>query len=647
MKLIYKLFKVGIFLSIIALLLYGSLYLVAYFKTPLNIKSFNSYVLYDKDNNTYTASADEWVLLEDISPYVIDATVAIEDKNFFDHIGFDYLRMVAAMYNNVLAGDTVQGASTITQQYAKNLFLSFDKQWSRKIEEAWLTIQLETHYTKEEILEGYLNTINYGGVFGIENASKYYFNVSASDLTLAQASILAGIPKGPTLYSPLINEQNAIGRQNLILNAMVENDFISEEQKEDALNEQLIYTALEDEDYLKTLMYYQDAVMDELKNINSIPDSFLETGGLKIYTNLDMEAQKILETNIDANLTTDVEVASIMITPDDGKVIALVGGRDYSVTQFNRAIDANRQVGSTIKPFLYYSALENGFTASTTFISEETTFAFDEDKTYSPSNFNNKYANEPISMAAALSYSDNIYAVKTHIFLGEETLVDISKRVGISSSFDPIPSLALGSQEISLMDLMTGYAVLANEGVKIEPYFITKVEDSSGNLLYEHKKEEDIILNESVVYILSELLTNCYNSSFIDYNYPTCVGIIPEITNKYAIKTGSTDTDSLIVGYNSDVLLGVWNGYDDNRDLLPADGSDNKYIWTDTMNDYFKDKTATWYDMPNNVVASLVDPITGQVDNDNDNVFLYYIKGTEPMVDTSSLDTLIPTIKLE
>ena len=202
----------------------------------LSINSANGYYLYDKDKNLFTGNNDEWINLDNISNDLINATLAIEDKNFYKHMGFDYLRIVKAFGTNIVSGKTVQGASTITQQYAKNLFLDFDKKWSRKIEEAWLTIRLEVHYSKDEILEGYLNTINYGGVYGIENASKYYFNKSSKDLTLAEASMLAGIPKSPANYAPTVNEKKAKERQRLILNAMVDRDYITEEEADEVLS---------------------------------------------------------------------------------------------------------------------------------------------------------------------------------------------------------------------------------------------------------------------------------------------------------------------------------------------------------------------------------------------------------------------------
>ena len=216
------------------MLAYCCILIYAKMSPKLPIDSANGYYLYDSEGNIIEEGTDEWIALNEMSPYIIDATISIEDKNFYNHSGFDYLRIIKAMMINITNGKTLQGASTITQQYAKNLFLDFDKTWSRKIEEAFLTLRLEAHYSKDEILEGYLNTINYGGIFGIENASKYYFNKSAKDLTLAEASMLAGIPKSPSNYSPTQNPDAAKNRQKIILESMVKNGYITEEEKEEA-----------------------------------------------------------------------------------------------------------------------------------------------------------------------------------------------------------------------------------------------------------------------------------------------------------------------------------------------------------------------------------------------------------------------------
>ena len=634
------------YLTTILLVLYVSLYVYAKFDNKISIKSANSFYMYDNNNEIFNKE-DNWISIKEISPNLINATISIEDKHFYNHVGFDYLRIMKAMTVNIKNMKNLEGASTITQQLAKNLFLDFDKTWERKIEEAWLTIKLESNFTKNEILEGYLNTINYGGVFGIENASIYYFGKSAKDLNLAEASILAGIPKSPSYYSPITNYNNAKMRQKIILNAMVNNKFINESEKEQAISEKLNIVGKYEKNNSNTLMYYQDAVIKELNSIKSIPKSFIKTGGLKIYTNLDLNTQIDLENNIEKYLKNDqdLQVASVMVNPNDGKIIALIGGRNYKKSEFNRAIESKRQVGSTLKPFLYYSALENGFTASTTFNSSKTTFVFSNDEKYSPKNYGDIYANKDITMAAALAYSDNIYAVKTHLFLGENNLVNMLNRIGITSNLSPVPSLALGTSEINIIDMTSSYSVFANNGYKIKPHLIEKIVDMNGKVLYKFNEDKKLILNQSTTYIMNELLSNCYNNVFVDYNYPTCINIASKVSNKYAIKTGTTDTDHLIFGYNPEIVLGIWSGYDNNDDTYPEVSTNIKLAWIDTIENYFKKNKATWYKKPDNIVGVPVNPITGEL-NTNKNTILYYIKGTEPTTN-NELDEFIPTLKEE
>ena len=643
--------KFFIFFFVTFLLLYFGIYWYAGKTDKLSIKGANGYFLYDINDEVYTTGSNEWAKLSDISSNLKNATISIEDKNFYKHQGFDIFRIVKALMINLKSKSNSQGASTITQQLSKNLFLNFDKTWSRKMKEAWITLRLETHYSKDKILEGYLNTINYGGIFGIEDASNYYFGKKSSDLSLAEASILAGIPKNPSKYSPLTNFEEAKKRQKLILNSMVKNGYISSSEGDNAYNEELIFKKGIDDNGLKMVMYYQDAVISELKKIKSIPSSFLQTGGLKIYTNLDNNVQRILEDSANKNISNpDIELSSVIGEPGTGKILALTGGRDYDKSEFNRATSSKRQVGSTIKPFLYYSALENGFTPSTTFTSEKTTFSFSGGKTYTPKNYNDKYAGGPISLAAAISYSDNIYAVKTHLFLGDGALTDILGRVGITNHFTDLPSLALGAEEIDMMSMIEAYSTLANEGYKVTPYLIRKVTDMEGNTLYEHNSSSESILNRSTVYVLNELLTTTYAKEFMDYNSPTCLSILPKMTHKYALKSGTTNTDNLIFGYNKNLLVGIWTGYDDNKYVSNEDSSNIKNMWVDIMEAYLDGKKddEVWYKTPNNVVGVAIDPISGKVASDGKkSKILYYIKGTEPSLDKKSLDDVIPTVKLE
>ena len=637
-----KALKIVIIPIILFIFIHIAVYTYCFITPKLEINKSQSFYLYDTKNELVFNDDKSWISLEDISPYLINATISTEDKYFYKHIGFDYLRIAKAIVTNIVKRDKSEGASTITQQYARNLFLNFEKTWKRKIDEALLACELEVHYTKDEILEGYLNTINYGGVYGIEAASKYYFGKTAKDLTLAEATLLAGIPQSPSNYSPVKNYKKSKERQKIVLLMMKNNNKITNEEYNNALNTNLTILGKTEKKEVTSINYFKDSVLEELKKITNIPEEITKTGGLKIYTTLDIEAQEDLEKAVYSyiNDETKVQTAAIMMNPNTGGVIAMLGGNDYNKSQYNRATKSKRQVGSTMKPLLYYTALESGFTASSSFTSEKTTFTFSGDKTYSPNNYNDTYANNPISMAAAISYSDNIYAVKTHLFLGENMLVNTAKRLGITSKLAEVPSLALGTEEISLLEMTTSYSAFANLGYKVEPHFIKKIEDSKGNILYENKEEKELILNSSLTFILNEMLTYTYNKNFIDYNYPTLISLLPNITHKYSIKSGTTDTDLLIMGYNKDVVLGIWNGYDDNSKIESKDYSYHKNIWIDTMEAYFKDKETSWYDIPTNVVGVVVNPITGIIANDNDTKkeMFFYIKGTEPSLNYKTKD---------
>ena len=613
----------------------------------LEIKSANNISLYDNNNNLYFQGngTGKWVSLNDISKNVINATISTEDKKFYKHFGFDFLRIGKAFYTNIKSGKTKEGASTISQQYIKNLFLDFDKTWERKWNEMWLTINLELNYSKEEILEGYLNTINYGhGMYGIEKAANYYFNKSASELSLAEASILVGIPKSPSNFSPLVNLELAKQRQAIVLKGMLKNKLITEKEMTEALNSELVLYGKEPENELNTTLYFKDAVIDELETISSIPKSFLDTGGLKVYTTFDQNAQKSIEKSALKNIKdSELQISGITMNPNTGEILALVGGKNYSLSQFNRATNSIRQVGSTMKPLLYYAALENGFTSSTSFTSERTTFTFSNNSTYSPKNANEIYGNIPISLAAAISYSENIYAVKTHMFLGENTLVNMSKRLGISSNISANPSLPLGTDEINIIEMTAAYASFANMGYKITPHLVKKVEDSNGNILYEYKEEKELILNQSLTYILNELLTTTYDSSYIDYNYPTLINLQAKMSRKYSVKSGTTATDLWTIGYTPEIITSIWVGYDNNDIILSKNYSIAKNIWIDSIENYLKEKKVTWYEKPNNVVGCLVDPITGKpaTENTKQKKILYYLKGTEPNGDEMVFDQLI------
>ena len=524
-----RLFKYLVIFILFTIFIINGVYFYAKLKPKLDIRNVNSFYLYTNSNELYFQGSGEkeWVSLNDISDNLITVTINIEDKRFYEHHGIDVLRVIKATLNNIKNRKIVEGASTITQQYAKNLYLDFDKTLKRKLSELWYTIQIETHYTKDEILEGYLNTINYGhGNYGIKAASNYYFNKDPKDLTLAESIILANIPKSPSNYSPINNYELAKEKQETTLKKFLNDEIINQDEYNEAINEEITIYGKKEKINLTTLMYYQDAVFKELKELKGIPSTYIESGGLKIYTNLDLEAQTILEDSINKTIKNDnLQVNSIMMEPSTSKIIALVGGRDYNKSQYNRSINSKRQVGSTMKPILYYTALENGFTASSTFLSEKTTFNLSNDTTYTPQNYGDIYGNKEISMAAAIALSDNVYAVKTHMFLGEKAMIDTAYKMGIKTKLEEIASLPLGTTELNIIEITNAYATLANEGIYNEAYLISKVTDLNDNVLYVHKDNPKTVLDNNYVYILNQMLSLTYDYDLVDYTYPTNVSI--------------------------------------------------------------------------------------------------------------------------
>ena len=299
-----------------------------------------------------------------------------------------------------------------------------------------------------------------------------------------------------------------------------------------------------------------------------------------------------------------------------------------------------RQVGSTMKPYLYYAALENGFTSSSAFTSEATTFTFSDQSNYSPRNYNNTYGNKPISMGTAIAYSENIYAVKTHLFLGSDALINVARRVGITAKLESIPSLPLGTNEINIIEMAAGYASFANLGYKITPHLIEKVVDSEGNILYEADNSKELVLNSSLVYILNNLLTATYDPDYIDYNYPTAISLASKLKHTYSLKSGTTNGDNWNIGYNKNIVSAVWIGYDDNRSLNTSEYKYAQNIWYESVENYEAGKEDNWYEKPSNVSSVLVEPISGKpVDETSEKKkIMYFIKGTEPSVTDQTFD---------
>lgn len=551
---------------------------------------------------SHTSEKRYWVKLDEISPYVTNAVLSIEDKKFYSHNGFDLKRIAGALIADVKAMAKVQGASTITQQYARNVFLTHDKTWARKLKEAWYAARLEAFYTKDEILEGYLNTVYFGhGAYGIEAASAFYFGKSAEDLNASEAALLAGIPKGPSIYSPLVSREKSEKRRRLILSEM--NLKKSEYQKAVA-DIPSITGAFQDKN--NTAPYFIDAVRAELESLG-----FREQSGLKVHTTLNAKHQKAADKAVAAGIDprAEVQAAIVSINPGNHFVTALSGGRDYGKSPFNRAVQAVRQPGSLMKPFLYYAALENGLTPVTMRKSEPTTF----NTSYKPKNFNSQYAERGVTMAEALAVSDNIYAVKTNLLLEPETLVGTMKQFGVASKLEAVPSLALGTSEMTVLEMANAYATIASGGVYGEPVFITKVESTDGTVLYQYKEKSERRFNSKKMAILTRMMTGMFDKTMSDYATPTGSAIAKSLTRPYAGKSGSTPYDYWMAGFSPSLVSVVWSGYDTGAEIIKVeDRSRAKVIWADYMEQAHKGKHPVDFKQPDGLVEVEIDLKSGK-----------------------------------
>ncbi|WP_085994006.1 transglycosylase domain-containing protein [Oceanobacillus senegalensis] len=579
-----------------------------------------------------------WIDLEEMSDHIIDATLITEDRHFLEHNGFDFKRIIGAIIQNIKQQSLVEGASTLTQQLARNLYLTHEKTWNRKIKEAFYAVRLEMYYSKAEILEGYLNSIYYGhGVYGIEAASNYFFNKSAEELSLPEAAMLAGVPKGPTYYSPFNNKENAENRQARILELMRNNDIITPEEYQAAIRTELAYVRKKEENKKDTIgPYFQDMVLKEAAKILEMDTEAIRSGGYQIYTTLDAEFQKGLESSIHQTVrdSSEMEIGAMSIDPETGAIKALVGGRDYEKSPFNRAVQAKRMAGSTFKPFLYYAALNHGYTSTTMLASKPTAFELENGEVYQPSNYNDYYAYEPISLAQALALSDNIYAVKTNMFLTPERLVEAARKFGIEGELPAVPSLALGTASVTVEELVTGYGMIANGGHKIDSYTIEKITDWNGNTLYEREEEEgEVVLDPEKTFILADLMTGMFDRKLNGYTSVTGSPIVEQLTRTYAGKSGSTNSDSWMIGFSPHLVTGVWGGYDDNRPMqIVAETAYPKQIWADFMEKAHEELPEIGFQAPSGVVGVPVDPETGHMATPYCDVsrVMYFEKGNEP-----------------
>jgi len=582
--------------------------------------------------DTYDAGQNrEIVPLSAISPHAVNAVLAIEDHRFYHHPGIDLIGLGRAIFTNLKHMDKVQGASTLTQQLARNLYLNQDRTWSRKIKEAVYALQLEMRYDKDEILEKYLNQIYYGhSTYGIQAAARLFFGKNAADLTLAESALLAGVPKGPRYYSPYYDEENARRRQRIVLQTMASRGFITEEEAERAAAEPLEFRPLAGRRPSEA-PYFSDYVRHIAISELGISEKLLNEGGLRIYTTLDLRAQKLAEEAVANHIGGDGELqaALVAVDPRTGHIKAMVGGTDYAKNQYNRALAANRQPGSSFKPVVYLAALaQDRFTPVTRFKSEPTAFTYDEGrKTYMPSNFNDKYAHDYIDMREAIARSDNIFAVHTLMSVGAEKVIEMARRLGIEADLQPLPSLALGAFPVSPLEMASAFGAIANLGERAETVAIERITDSEGRVLYEAKPQKRRVVDAPYAYVLTHLMESVFEPGGTGYR------VADMIRRPVAGKTGTTNTDAWMVGFTPELSVAVWVGYDKGRRISPVEAHAAAPIFAEFLEKTLEPIPPKIFPIPKGVVSVYIDPATGKIAGENcpETRLEVFVKGTEPL----------------
>jgi len=616
---------------------------ISYLLGPPPIATDINTTVYSKDQEViameHGTENRQWVSLDDFSDGIIDTTILIEDQHFYDHFGFDIKRIGAAILKNIQSGSLQEGASTITQQLARNLYLTHEKTWDRKLKEAFYAIRLEMHYSKDEILEAYLNTIYYGhGAHGIEAASNYFFGKSQDELSAAEIAMLVGIPKGPTYYSPLNNEENAEARKELILKQLWRENYLDDATYYQAIQEKLEYETEEETLNEEFAGHFLQLAVQEAADLLSIPETLVRTGGYKIYTTLDSDVQRAVEQTVQEVIpdSTELEAAVMLQDIHTGGIVGLLGGRDYGNSEFNRAVHAMRMPGSSFKPFLYYEALENGYTPLTELESKPTTITYgtNDENVYQPKNFNHNYAYEPISLAQAIALSDNVYAVRTHLYLGADRVIEAARNFGFEGDIPAVPSLALGSLSVTLEELVSAYSMLGNGGIRYENHTVEKIVDSNQEVVYEREENEgEPVLNEQTSFILTHLLSGIFDPKLNGYMPVTGSPISHYLSRIYAGKSGTTEADHWMAGYSPQLALGVWTGYDDHREMNnPSETGYAKLIWARVMEAAHEALAEEQFPIPNGVIGVPIDLETGlrATPYCGEHRMMYFVEGTEP-----------------
>lgn len=629
--------KVGIMLTIISLIstfLLTSIYFIASQSTKPSLfigSNSNFYDLNDKlIGKTQLLQNRKTLKMSDVPPIVVSTVLISEDRQFFHHHGFDLKRMGSAFFINISKGSYAQGASTITQQLAKNLYLSQEKTLRRKLKEAFITMKLESSYKKEKILEAYLNTIYFGhGIYGLETAANAYLGKESKQLSVAEATFLLSIPANPSTYDPYTHLSSVKKRQNRILYALEQNGIISKKLANEAFKKPIDLKPINHSTNSSFTSYFQQSV---LKEISTNLGQSINNNGSSIYTTFNASIQKDIENIFKTYIKPipKLQASVIVLDSHSGEVLSMIGGREQGQLLFNRATTAKRQLGSTIKPILYYSALVNGFTPSTKLKSAPTDFKFENGAHYRPQNSGDLYANDSITLAKAIAVSDNIFAVKTQQAIGTDEFIKAQNLFHLPKPAKEVPSLALGTQEAPLLDITRAYAMIANGGKDVTPHFVKEVRSKAGTLMYQPKQSNKQVLKKEETYILKQLMNGMFNTKFSSYLPVTGTAILPELSKDYYGKTGTTKTDNWMIGFHSNLVVGVWIGYDHSKNLSQEETNLAKEVWASVVNslpDEENDST-----LPKKLVKVAVDEKTGLLYKNgcSGKVTLYYRKSTQP-----------------
>lgn len=527
---------------------------------------------------TFTAFTFSKVGLEEIPNNLKNAIIATEDKNFYKHHGYDISGLIRSTFANVVAGHVVQGASTITQQLARILFLSNEKTFTRKIKELIVAVRIEKTIPKSKILEMYLNNVYLGsGAYGVEGASQIYFNKHLKDLTLSECALLAGLPQAPSVYSPFHDKDLAIKRRNQVLKRMYRMRYITKDEYQSALDEKLHLNPLPEIYTLNKAPYFCDYVMKELEKLG-FDEVEISQGGYKVITTLDYKTQQktneaIIQKMNAWGLKKDKQQAAVFsFSPIDGRILAYAGGKNYAKSQYDRVIQSIRPPGSAFKPFIYAAAIEKGLTAND--LLDDIPFKVGD---WAPKNYHNTYQGK-IPAYRALMLSSNVCAARLIQSTGVRSVIQMARVLGISTPLEYDYTIALGSNGVKLFEMTRAYGAFANGGYKVEPYAVERVETSRGQIVYQAPKAN--------IAKVMDINTAATLTAMLKTVLKTGTGVAGNINKPAAGKTGTTDDyrDACFIGYTPDIVTGVWVGNDDNtKNNGVTGGTVPALIWKDIM----------------------------------------------------------------